>query len=320
MNYSDAGRRAFLRAAAMGGAGLAWGLQRGAFGDDDAASVPGREMVRMPEKTDLILLTDRPPQLETPLHYFREDLTPNDAFYVRWHLSGLRTNINAKRFTLNVGGHINTPLKLSLRELRTDFEAVTTVAVNQCSGNSRGFFEPRIPGSQWGHGAMGNARWTGVRLRDVLARAGVKAGALEVSFQGLDIAPLPATPNFVKALALDKANDGEVMIAYEMNGADLPMLNGYPLRLVVPGWYATYWVKSLSEINVLDQAFKGFWMDKAYRIPDNKDAIETPDHLAEKTVPINRMCVRSIFVVPEAKKHVALNQPVDVEAWQVERV
>ncbi len=122
---------------------------------------------------------------------------------------------------------------------------------------------------------MGDARWKGARLRHVLDAAGVQAGAIEVGFRGLDQPPLAATPRFEKSLRIDPARDGEVTIAYEMNGAPLLMLNGFPLRLVVPGWYATYWVKSLSAITVLDQPLKSFWMDKAYRIPNTPNAMKT---------------------------------------------
>ncbi len=146
---------------------------------------------------------------------------------------------------------------------------------------------------------MGNARWKGARLKDVLDAVGVKAGATQVGFRGLDQPAMAATPPFQKSLHMDHARDGEVMIAYEMNGTPLPMLNGFPLRLVVPGWYATYWVKSLSSITVLDQPLKTFWMDKAYRVPDTPDANEDPQHLATVTVPISRMAVHSIFVTPE---------------------
>src|SRR6266567_5160596 len=209
------------------------------------ASLSMRDLVRFPEKTEMILLTDRPPQLETPLHYFRQDLTPNEAFYVRWHLEGIPTSVDPGVFRLQIGGHVQKLASLSMNDLRTQFEPFSLIAVNQCSGNSRSFFAPSVPGGQWRNGAMGNARWTGVRLRDLLDRSGVKAGAVEVSFEGLDRAPLVATPRFAKALRVDHARDGEVLVAYEMNGAELPMLNGYPLRLVVPGWYATYWVKAL---------------------------------------------------------------------------
>jgi len=250
-----------------------------------------RELVRYPEKTDLILLTDRPPQLETPLKYFRTDLTPNDAFFVRWHL---------RTFRLEISGHVNKPLGLSLSDLRSKFEPVSLVALAQCAGNSRSLFEPRVPGGQWANGGMGNARWKGVRLKDVLDAAGVQSGAVQVGLRGLDVPPLPKTPRFEKSLAIDHARDGEVMIAYEMNGEPLPMLNGFPIRIVVPGWYATYWVKALSAVTVLDQPLKTFWMDKAYRIPDNAEANEEPQHLSPVTVPINQMSVHSIFVSPEA--------------------
>lgn len=263
----------------------------------ETASAP--ELVRYPQKTDLILLTDRPPQLETPLHYFQTDLTPNDAFFVRWHLSGIPTSVDTKTFRLEVSGHVKKPLSFSLHDLQTKFEAVSVVALCQCAGNSRSSFEPRVPGGQWGNGAMSNARWKGVRLKDVLQAAGVKPGAVQVGLHGLDTAPLPQIPRFAKSLPIDRARDGEVLIAYEMNGAPLPMLNGFPIRLVVPGWYSTYWVKSLSSIAVLDQPLKTFWMDTAYRIPDNPGAEETPQHLATVTVPVTRMAVHSIFVTPE---------------------
>jgi DMSO/TMAO reductase YedYZ molybdopterin-dependent catalytic subunit len=262
----------------------------------DTASAP--ELVRYPQKTELILLTDRPPQLETPLGYFTTDLTPNDAFYVRWHLSGIPTSVDTRTFRLEVGGHVKTPLSLSLQDLRTKFEPMSLVALCQCAGNSRSLFEPRVPGGQWGNGAMSNARWKGVRLKDVLDAAGILPETVQVGFRGLDTAPLPKIPRYEKSLPIDRARDGEVMIAYEMNGAPLPMLNGFPIRLVVPGWYATYWVKSLSAITVLDQPLKTFWMDTAYRIPDNSGAEESPQQLAKTTVPITRMSLHSIFVKP----------------------
>ena len=268
------------------------------LGAGSPSAPTGRPLARYPQKTELILLTDRPPQLETPLHYFQTDLTPNDAFFVRWHLSGIPTTVDLQTFRLQVSGNVDKPLSLSVDDLRTKFQPVSLVALVQCAGNSRSLFEPRVPGGQWGNGAMGNARWTGVRLKDVLDAAGVKPGTVQVGLRGLDMPPEPTTPVFQKSLQIDHARDGEVMIAYEMNGEPLPMLNGFPLRLIVPGWYATYWVKSLATLTVLDQPLKTFWMDKAYRIPDNPQANEEPDHLATATVPINRMSVHSIFVAP----------------------
>ena len=172
---------------------------------------------------------------------------------------------------------------------------VELAAVNQCSGNSRGFFAPRVPGGEWANGAMGNALWTGVRLKDVLDRAGVKAGAVQVRFSGLDEAVVPDAPRLMKSLDIDHARDGEVMIAYAMNGEQLPLLNGFPLRLVVPGWYATYWVKMVNDIEVLDQPDTNYWMQTAYTIPDTPHASIRPGETGVKMVPINRMVPRSFI-------------------------
>lgn len=309
--HTDTERRTFLKgAAAVAAASFAAPLVRAA---DQAAPAAAPRLVKFPEKTDLILLTDRPPQLETPLKYFREDLTPNEAFFVRWHLAVIPTSVDEATFRLVLKGHVDSPLSLSLDALRKEFEPVSVVAVNQCSGNSRSFFEPRVPGGQWGNGAMGNAKWTGVRLSDLLKKAGVKANAVDVSFQGLDRAPLPSVPNFVKSLPFEHANDGQVIVAYAMNDQPLPMLNGFPLRLVVPGYFATYWVKALNEIDVLDKKFSGFWMDKAYRVPNNPLESESPKDLAKDTVPIGPMPLRSIFVAPEAGERIAPGKAVEVQ-------
>jgi len=290
-------RRRFLELAGTAGAALmTWSNRAGSV---LAASSDTADLARFPEKTEMILLTDRPPQLETPLHYFRQDLTPNEAFFVRWHLEGIPTSVDLRTFRLNVSGHVRQPVQLSVDELRSQFEPISIVAVNQCSGNSRSFFEPRVPGGQWKHGAVGNAKWTGVSVKAILDRAQVKPGAVDVSFNGLDAPPLPSVSDFVKALTIDHARDGEVMVAYAMNDQALPMVNGFPLRLVVPGWYGTYWVKALSDITVLPQAFSNFWTDKAYRIPSGPNGTESPKELATETVPINRFNVRSIIVRPE---------------------
>jgi len=260
----------------------------------------------------MILLTDRPPQLETPLKIFRQDITPNDYFFVRWHLSQIPSKIDIDTFRLHIGGAVDKTLALSMDDLKTKFPADSMVALAICAGNSRATFQPKVPGSQWNNGAMGNANWKGVRLKDILAYAGVKKGAVNVTFQGLDNAPLPGTPAFVKSLDVGHAIDGEVMVAYEMNGQPLPMLNGYPLKLVVPGWYATYWVGSLATIKVLTDTFSGFWMKTAYRIPKSGPN-ETPDSLAKATVPISTINLHSIFVEPDTSEPVSANKPCLVE-------
>jgi DMSO/TMAO reductase YedYZ molybdopterin-dependent catalytic subunit len=255
-----------------------------------------RALVQYPGKRQMIVLTSRPPQLETPFAVFNDGLlTPNDAFFVRYHLADIPLAIDTDAFRIKVEGKVDKPLSLSLQDLKNGFEPVELVAVHQCSGNSRGFSEPRVAGGQLGNGAMGNARWKGVPLKAVLDKAGVQSSAVQVSVRGLDGPVIPATPAFAKALDVDHARDGEVMIAYAMNGEDLPWLNGFPVRLVVPGYYGTYWMKHLTEITVLDKVFDGFWMKSAYRIPDNACACTEPGKPPSATVPIGRFDVRSFI-------------------------
>lgn len=257
----------------------------------------GRRLIAAyPEKRPLIVLTSRPPQLETPFEIFNDGiLTPNDAFFVRYHNAAIPTAIDGDRHVIKIGGNAaGKPYELTMEELRRRFEPVELVAVNQCSGNSRGLFNPRVTGGQLTNGAMGNARWVGVRLKDVLALAEPAKNARQVSFDGLDNAVLGGG-DFVKALDIHHAMDGEVMIAYQMNGADLPMLNGYPVRLVVPGHYGTYWIKHLSDIQILDHEYDGFWMKTAYRIPDNDCACVEPGTKPAATRPIGRFNVRSFI-------------------------
>ncbi len=255
-----------------------------------------RRLVAFPEKRPLIVLTTRPPQLETPFQVFNDGLiTPNDAFFVRYHNAGIPTSIDGDKHVIKIGGNAaGKPFELTMSDLRTQFKPVELVAVNQCSGNSRGLLNPRVTGGQLNNAAMGNPRWVGVPLKDVLARAEIKAGAKQVTFDGLDMA-LMGGGDFVKALDVGHAMNGEVMLAYQMNGADLPMLNGYPVRLVVPGFYGTYWVKHLSEIQVVDQVFEGFWMKPAYRVPDNDCACIEPGTTPAETRPIGRFNVRSFI-------------------------
>lgn len=151
------------------------------------ASADAKEMLVSPEgKDSMLLLTDRPPNLETPLKYFLEDYTPNKVFFVRWHLASLPSKINEDTFRLRINGYVGQPLELSMNDLKTKFKPYTITALCQCAGNSRSFFDPHVPGGQWKNGAMGNAKWTGVKLKDILELAGAKAGSVEVSFNGLD--------------------------------------------------------------------------------------------------------------------------------------
>ncbi|MFC4594875.1 molybdopterin-dependent oxidoreductase [Sphingobium tyrosinilyticum] len=270
-----------------------------------------RPLVQLPPKRPLIGLTMRPPQLETPFEIFNQGLlTPNDAFFVRYHLSGLPTTIDPAQFRLTIGGHVGKPLSLSLAALKRDFPRQEIVAVNQCSGNSRGFSDPRVGGGQLGNGAMGNARWLGVPLKALLDRAGVRQGARQVTFNGLDTPPADSIPDFIKALDIDHARDGDVMVAWAMNGADLPFLNGYPLRLIVPGYYGTYWVKHLHEINVVDAQYDGYWMKTAYRIPDNDCNCVAPGQKPDKTKPIGRFNIRSFVTSHKDGDRIRAGRPV----------
>jgi DMSO/TMAO reductase YedYZ molybdopterin-dependent catalytic subunit len=233
--------------------------------------------------------------LETPFEVFDKGVfTPNDQFFVRWHLPEIADSIDVNTFRLRVDGHVRSPIEFTLKEILRQ-PAVELAAVNQCSGNSRGFSSPRVPGGQWGNGAMGNALWTGVTLKSILDRAGVLPGGVQVRFTGLDTGEVPETPVFMKSLAIDHAMDGEVMVAYGMNGAQFPLLNGFPLRLVVPGWYSTYWVKMLSHIEVLDKPDDNYWMRSAYLIPDTSGATMQPGEKDVKMIPINRMVPRSFI-------------------------
>lgn len=246
------------------------------------------------EKGEMIVQRTRAPLLETPFEVFDDGLfTPNDRFYVRWHYQDIPLAVNARDYRLKVSGAVSRPLALTLGEL-LKLPRIELAAVNQCSGNSRGLVAPRVAGAQWGHGAMGCARWTGVPLKAVLERAGVKPGARAVRFGGLDEPP-PEAPRFLKSLGMDHALDGEVMIAFAMNGAALPMINGYPIRLVVPGWFSTYWIKALSSIEVLDKEDDNFWMATAYRIPATVDGGVPPGTTQFESVPINKMPPRSFI-------------------------
>ena len=308
-------RRAFLATTGRAGALLLAGsgaLARSAAAADDPL-LAGRPLVRYPEKADLILLTARPPQLETPMKYFDRAITPNEAFFVRYHVFPVPTSVDLATWRLKVQGRVDRPLELSMEDLKTKFPPARVVAVNQCSGNSRGRFAPRVLGGEWGDGAMGNAEWVGARMRDILAMAGVRQGSVQVTFDGLDKPAFPTVPDFVKSLDLARiTEDPDVIVAYQMNGQPLPMLNGYPARLVVPGWYATYWVKNLSEIEVIDHVFEKFWMKPAYRIPDTPCGCVEPGTAPARTVPITRLTVRSFIAVPAPGARVGVGQPVTV--------
>ena len=292
-------RRSFLRRAGAVGlaasplASLAAGVEEGVTFADGP-----RELVAYPQKRPLIRVHTRPPHLETPFEVYNGGaITPNDAFFVRYHLANIPLSIDPETYRLDVKGSVSTPLSLSLADLKK-MPHHEVVAVNQCSGNSRGFSEPRVFGAQLANGAMGNARWVGVPLKAVLEKAGISASAKNIVFNGLDMPVLPTTPDFRKSLDVAHALSGEPLLAWSMNGKDIPFLNGYPLKLIVPGYFGTYWVKHLSDIEVLDKPFDGLdakFMTTAYRVPDNDCQCVAPGTTSDKTRPISTLAVRSFI-------------------------
>jgi len=259
-------------------------------------------MVAFPQKKPMKTISDRPPLLESPRDIFTNPITPNDQFFVRWHMPDIPTYIDLNEFRLEVKGSVETPLSLSVDDLKSKFEPVEITSVLQCGGNSRRYFAgtgPATHGVQWGHGAMGCAVWKGVRLKDLLNRAGVKGSAKWVGVNGLEKPAMEATPKFFREMAIDEALSGELIVAYEMNGEDLPYLNGFPLRLVIPGHFSDSWVKMLSEITVMDEYQKSFFMDVAYTVPDNDcECVISGSDFEYKRKPIAEMKVKSVIGYP----------------------
>lgn len=217
-----------------------------------------------PVKGKLIAHSPRPEDFEMPMDALNSWVTPNELFFVRSHL--YTPNMDIKNWRLKVDGEVERPLDLSLDQLK-QFEAIKLPALLECSGNGRSFYEPRVPGVQWGRGAVGNAVWVGVRLGDVLKKAGIKPQGKHVLFDGADKPMNAKVPDFVRSLPIEKALDEHTLLAYQMNGEPLPLSHGHPLRLIVPGWAGDHWVKWLIHIQVLQSEHDGHFMKNAYRFP-----------------------------------------------------
>jgi len=239
------------------------------------------------EETGLIVRTRRPENYETPLSALRSWLTPNDLFYVRSHYD--TPQIAIQDWTLQVDGEVDRPMVLRMEDLLR-FEKVTIANTLECAGNGRAFFTPKTSGVQWEYGAVGNARWGGVRLADVLRKAGVRASGRHVMLDGADRPPLPTTPDFIRSIPIEKALDPNTLLAYEMNGQPLPPRHGFPLRAIVPGWYGMASCKWLTTIRVLDQEDDGYFMKTAYRIPRGDNPNDT--------VGLTEMGVKSVITKP----------------------
>ena len=235
----------------------------------------------------------QPQDLATPVEYFDREITPTRVFFVRSHFGPPSLRPNRR---LRIVGMVERPLELTAADLRR-FPEATVTAVLQCSGNGRALQDPRVPGVQWVHGAMGQARWTGVRLADVLAKAGVKAGAQHLRIVGADWPPKPTVPRFIRGFPLARALDPETLIATRMNGEPLTLAHGAPMRLIVPGWTGNHWVKWLTEITVQATEAEGAYMQASYRWPKHPVApggkVDPKD-----TVPVTTFPIKSIIAHP----------------------
>lgn len=266
------------------------------------------------ESGPLIARVTRPFDAETPVREFTSFLTPNHRFFVRSHFGPpLPEALSEAIWKLRIGGLVERSREFTVKDLK-QFEPVTITAVVQCSGNGRAFHRPKVPGVQWERGAVGNAQWAGARLRDVLARAGVHAGARHVQFQGADRPVVASVPLFTRSIPLEKALHPDTILAYEMNGRPLPLLHGAPLRVITPGWMADSCIKWLTEITVQAEESKGYYMQTAYRVPTKPgEPGASPGGLM---VPVEAMVVKSLIAAPQEGATVK-SGPVTIQgvAW-----
>lgn len=244
-------------------------------------------------KEKLIVRSTRPEDLETPVGLLNTWITPNDLFYVRHHTYAAK--VNASEWKLTVDGEVATPLSLTLDDLKKMPKASVTVTL-ECAGNGRAFFDPPVAGIQWEKGAVGTAKFSGVRLADVLKKAGVKVTGKYVAMNGAD-KPVGKQPAFIRNLPLAKAIHPDTILAYEMNGEPLPQLHGFPLRAVAPGWEGAYAVKWLAHIQVIDKEHEGFFVKTAYRFP-NKQVAPGAAVPPENMEPLTGLIVKSFINAP----------------------
>jgi sulfite oxidase len=241
----------------------------------------------------MIVRSPLPEDLEMPLDGFEEWLTPVSRFFVRCHT--YIPKIDASEWRLRIDGMVDRPLALTMGDLN-NFPRVEQAGVLQCAGSGRKFYQPQVPGMQWANGGVGNGIWAGVRLRDILQKAGAKLGARHVLCDGADV-PLGKMPDFQRTITIDKALHPDTLLAYEMNGQALPLEHGFPLRVIAPGWAGDSWVKWLQHIEVLDHEFDGFWMKTAYRHPSHPvqpgAAVDAKD-----MIPVTDLSVNSVISSP----------------------
>ena len=250
--------------------------------------------VAIPGKDGMILRSARFLDLEAPPEYFNSWITPVPHFFVRNHMHEPST-LDAATWQLSVGGEVDKPLTLTLGDLKK-LETHSVTNTLECAGNGRAFQRPQVPGVQWGKGAVGTARFSGPRLRAVLERAGVKTTGKHVMFHGLDEVP-GKVPPFIRSIPIEKALDGDTLIALDMNGAPLTKHHGFPARALAPGWIGAASCKWLAEIKVLDKEFEGNFMSPGYRFPNQPGKPGEPVK-PEDTHAVTGLNVKSVIAAP----------------------
>jgi sulfite oxidase len=262
-------------------------------------------------KDRLIVRSLRPPDFETPAALLDSFITPNDLFYVRCHMPV--PSVDAAAWTLKIGGEVNSPVALSLDEIKK-LPATTITATLECAGNGRGFFTPAPAGVQWEKGAVGTARFTGTRMSEILKKAGVRASALNVEMHAADRPP-GTMPAFVRQVPMAKAMHADTIIAWDMNGQPIPLVHGAPLRAIIPGWEGAYSVKWLNALNLLAKDSDSFWVATGYRYPNRRVAPGAAVD-AKDMVPLTGMVVKSLITSPADGASMATGKvPVRGFAW-----
>lgn len=275
----------------------------------------------LPEgKKDLTMLGDRPINIETPPHLLDDDVTKFEHFFVRNNgLPPEMADINLETWRLKIDGEVNTPLDLSIEDLKKNFETVTMRLVIECAGNGRKFFAPTPSGNQWTFGGVGFADFTGVRLKDVLNKAGVKPSAVYTGHYGSDshLSGDPEKNAISRGVPIEKAMDENNLIAWAMNGEPLPLLHGYPLRLIIAGYPASVSEKWLTRIWVRDQVHDGEKMKGSYRVPKFPVAPGTEVKDDADTDIIAEMKVKSLITFPKTGTQIPKGQAIKIrgQAW-----
>jgi DMSO/TMAO reductase YedYZ molybdopterin-dependent catalytic subunit len=321
---SNADRRGFLKGAGLAGMGLALGAtipfaSRMPGGVIPAALAQTPDEFVLAGKDGLIVMNDRPINLETPPHLLDPDITPLEHFFVRNNGLVPAATDDPDNWTLTIDGEVENELTLTLAELKRDFEHVTMQAVIECAGNGRAAFEPAPRGNQWTIGAVGNGAFVGVRLADVLNRAGVRPSAVYTGHYGADphLSMEEGRPAISRGVPIEKAMDPNTLLIWAMNGADLPLAHGYPLRILVPGWVGSTNQKWLNRIWIRDQEHDGPGMTgMSYRLP--RFPVAPGAEVADADMEVmTTLRIKSVITRPATNSEAPAGEPLRVRghAW-----